>query len=77
MGNGEIVTDGDEMAAAIVNISTPAYVTAADSRGSSAFPSSRSSAWTCFPFRGEIWPVIQRWMTAELYRRNLQWLAER
>jgi hypothetical protein len=42
------------MAAAIVKISMPAYDVAVDSRGSSAFPSSRSSAWTCFPFRDEI-----------------------
>jgi len=39
------MVDGDEMAAAIVKISTAAYIPVVDSGGSSAFPlSSRSSA---------------------------------
>jgi hypothetical protein len=42
-----MATDGDEMTA-IVKISRAAYVAGVDSRGSSAFPSSRSSAGPAF-----------------------------
>ena len=48
------MVDGNEIAAAIVKISTAAYIPVVDSGGSSAFPLARDRALDLLPFRAEI-----------------------
>ena len=52
--NRGILTDGDKMAAAIVKISTAAYVISVDFRRFVCFPLARDRALDLLPFRAEI-----------------------